>query len=56
MVELVQNPILEEFLVGDSHSDWIGLHASFFVPLGNERDVVGSSGSAGSLVEGFWCP
>ena len=56
VVQLIQNPYLEEFLVRYTHFDRVSLRTSLLKPWGYEWDIIASSGRSSSFIERLWCP
>ena len=56
MVQTVQDPALQEFLVADSNLDWVALRTVLFEPRGNEWYIARAACPSCSLVVGSWCP
>ena len=56
MVQLVENPDLQELLVGHAHLHRVVRGTVLLVPLPNKRNILCTSHVAAAKVEGPWCP
>mmetsp|Transcript_8139 Transcript_8139/g.19406 ORF Transcript_8139/g.19406 Transcript_8139/m.19406 type:complete len:590 (-) Transcript_8139:14-1783(-) len=56
MVQLVENPDLQEFLVGHAHLHRVVRRTVLLVPLPNKRNILCTTHVAAAKVEGPWCP
>ena len=56
VMQRVENPALEQFLVGNSDLDWISLWAVLFEPGRDKGDVTASARAACALIEGLRGP